>query len=93
MSIYEDTIILLSGSSGLDTIPYTVRLPYNLTLISLNFDDFIARNYIHDEKEDIQSIVKYLDKVTTWLVEELHTGLNRIRYLRNAVLCKKYVIT
>ena len=40
---------------------------------SLEFDDFMTRNQIKDEKEGLRRMVKYLNNVTAQLVEGFHS--------------------
>ena len=60
---------------------------------SLTFDDFMERHQIWDEKEALRRIVKYLNSITPQFAEGFHTESNRIIYLRNAVLDKKWAAT
>ena len=53
----------------------------------------MACHQIRDEKEGLRLIVKCLKNITPRLVEGLHTESNKIRYLRNAVLGKKWETT
>ena len=60
---------------------------------SLMFYDFMARHRIQDEKEGLRRIVEYLNNITPQLVEGFHTESNKLRYLRSAVLGKKWATT
>ena len=59
----------------------------------LNLDDVMARHRIQYEKVGIRCIVEYPDNATSQLVERFHTGSNKIRFLRNAVLGKDWTTT
>ena len=53
----------------------------------------MARQQIQDEKECLRSMVEYLNNITPQLVDGFHTESNKIRYLRDAVLGKKWATT
>ena len=60
---------------------------------SLNFDDFMVRHLIQNEKEHLRQMVEYLNNITRQLVDGLHTESNKIRYRFNAFLDKKWANT
>ena len=61
--------------------------------IHLHLTTLWYRHQIQGEKEGLERIVEYLNNITPLLVEGFHTESNKIRYLRNAVLGKKWATT
>ena len=59
---------------------------------SLNLDGLIPRHQIRDKEEFLHRRVEYLDIITPQHVNDFHIESNKIRYLRNAVICKKWVL-
>ena len=69
------------------------KLSLQSEIDSLNFDEFMARHQIQDEKELLRRMVEYLNNITPQLVDCFYTESNKMRYLRNAVLGKKWLST
>ena len=69
------------------------KLSLRSEVYSFNFDDFMARQQIQDEKEFLCCTADYLKNITPQLVDGFHTESNKIRYLRSAVLGKKCATT
>ena len=46
-----------------------------------------------DDKECLSRMVEYLNNITQQLADDFHTESNKIRYLLNAVLGKKWAST
>ena len=65
------------------------RVYLQLEVDFLNFDEFLARHLIKDEKECLCSMVEYLNNIKPQLVDGSHIGSNKITYLRYAFLGKK----
>ena len=53
----------------------------------------MIRHQIRDGKECLCPMVEYLNKITSKLVDSFHTESNKMGYLRNAVLDKKWETT
>ena len=60
---------------------------------SLNFDEFMVHHQIQDEKRYLRRMVEYLNNITPQLVDGFHTESNNVRYLRDALLGKKWETT
>ena len=69
------------------------KLPLQSEVDSLDFDDFMARHPIQDEKECLRRVDEYINNITSKLVDGFHSESNKIKCLRNAVLGKKYEST
>ena len=81
------------------TVVDKLRAKYNTTyrnssleseVDSLSFDESMARHQKQDEKECLRRMVRYLNNITPELVDRFYTESNKTRYLRDAVLGKKW---
>ena len=60
---------------------------------SLSFHDFMVHHQIQHEKECLRRIIEYLNNITPQIVDDFQTESNKIRYLRDAGLGEKWVVT
>ena len=60
---------------------------------SLNFEEFMTCHQIQDEKECLHRMLEYLNNIAPQLLDDFHPDSNKIRYLHNSVLGKKWATT